>query len=413
MYELLMFVFGIVLCILFVFLSAINLIILFSFFVRPKQVFFKPNVSIVVPVYNEEKNIKSCLESIFASDYQRKKIEVIIVDDGCTDNTVAIAKEFKSVIIIKNHHNGKADALSKGIMQAKNEFIITLDADTIIEKNCIKTIVMHMHEPDVGAVCGFTKVRNKNSFLCWFQNIEYAYNNLVREGFSRLFKYSIWFHGATSCYRASAIKKAGYLKSDTLSEDLDVSFKMCKYGFRTVNAGYAFSKTFVPENLTGFILQRTRWYAGVFQCLKKHKSLFNLKSYFSVLFIFINQFWWLFFAIISFPMFLLQILYWFPQATSFANVALYFFRWFSLAGPVYVVYNLPVWGFSIYNFFGVMSGIITSLFLFISWFVSKDTAFLKVFFAVFFYFPYTILINFCFVISIFRYKFYKESFFIR
>lgn len=414
MYELIMLSSGILLGFMFIFLLFTNSIIIFSWFIKKNNIHFEPKVSIVIPAYNEENNIKNCLNSIFNSNYPKEKFEIIVVDDGSTDKTAIAAKTFNQVKIVSGSHKGKSEALNLGFKQASNEFIITIDADTILEKDCIKNIVLPMINKSVGAISGATKVKNKHSVLGAFQNIEYFYNNLVRHSFSVLFGHTIWFHGAICCYRKSALKKAGYLKTDTLAEDLDISIAMYRKGYSTLSINNACAHTIAPQNLHNFMNQRSRWSAGVLQTLNKHKDLLNPKSSPALLFTFVNQMWWSLFAFISFPMFLLQIIYWMPSSSAdFVSFGLYFLRWFSLLGPFYVVYNLPQWGFSIYNFFGVMSGLLTALFIIISLVIFKEKVLFKNAFALFFYFPYTILLNASVILSVFRYKFYKQSFFIR
>ncbi len=92
-----------------------------------------PNISIVMPVYNEEEKIEKCIKSIREQDYPQEKIEIVFVDDDSTDRSVEIAKKFK----IKLVRNGKRDydiGKSLGIQNAKGEYIMFLDADNILTK---------------------------------------------------------------------------------------------------------------------------------------------------------------------------------------------------------------------------------------------------------------------------------------
>ncbi|MCK4433705.1 MAG: glycosyltransferase, partial [Methanomicrobia archaeon] len=101
-----------------------------------------PSVSVIIPAYNEENNIEKCLNSIKTQDYPKNKLEILIVDDGSTDNTRdVITNGFKYVHLYKNGHNGKAFALNTGIKEAKGDIIITMDADTVLEKTAIKEMV--------------------------------------------------------------------------------------------------------------------------------------------------------------------------------------------------------------------------------------------------------------------------------
>lgn len=400
-----------IMIVLFCVISCTNLVVMSSWFMKKKESSFKPKVSIVIPVFNEEKNIGNCLDSVFASEYPKKLFEVIVVDDGSTDNTLGVVKKFKSVCIIHSSHAGKSVVLNKGIMAAKNEFIVTLDADTVLDQDCLKKIVSPMVDQDVGAVSGITKVQNPHSFLGMFQCVEYFYNNLVRRAFSRVFNHTVWFHGAIACYKKRALAQVNYFKAETLAEDLDVSMEMSRHGYRTVHAD-AVAHTRVPVSFSGLLSQRIRWSVGVFQSLQKNKSVLPKLSP-AWFFVRLNQWWWSLFAIVSFPLFALQIAYWFPQSGSIIDVSAYIARWFSLWGPAYVIYKLPVWGVSAYSIFGVLAGIVTTIFMFIAISTSEKHWRLQHFVALFFYFPYTLLLNVGMIVSVFSYKFYKGAFFIR
>jgi len=147
--------------------------------------------------------------------------------------------------------------------------------------------------------------------------------------------------------------------------------------------------------------------------LGKNKKMFSLKSNPSILFLFISQYWWTLFALAFFPLIAYQIYYWLPYNTqSISSVFMYLFRWFSLAGPVYVLYKIPVWGVSFYNIFGVLSGIMSVSFIVWAVYMFKDKLDLKNIAGIFFYFPYTIVLNAIIVASVVMNIFLKKECFI-
>ena len=91
----------------------------------------------------------------------------------------------------------------------------------------------------------------------------------------------------------------------------------------------------------------------------------------------------------------------------------YFFRWFSLLGPVYVLYKIPEWGINYWAIFGVLSGIISTIMIIIALRLFKDTSTIRNIAAVFFYFPYTILLNIIIAFSIIRYHLSPQRYFVR
>ncbi|MEA2037004.1 MAG: glycosyltransferase [Nanoarchaeota archaeon] len=400
--------------VLFAFLMFIFVVFLASRFKNKDYDDFEPNLSVIIPTFNEEKNIKQCLDSVYNSTYPKEKMEVFVVDDGSTDSTVEIANAFKEVKVLKQDHKGKSEALNLGTSKAKYDFILGIDADTFIEKECIKEIVKPLKNREVGATTGVSNVRNKNSIIGIFQNIEYHYNNLIRNSFSKLFNNGIWFFGALACYRKSTLEEIGFFKIDTLTEDMDTALEIKKAGYTTINVHNATGSTFVPKTIKELYHQRARWWMGVLQSLVKNRKLFSYKASPAILFLFINQFWWTFYSFLSLPAIIYQVNYWLPYNTgSFLSLSGYLFRWFSLLGPVYVIYKIPVWGLSFYSFFGVLSGIISAFLIIVSIKMFKDKLNFKNIFAIFFYFPYTIVLNMIVLLSLLRFRFWENKFFIR
>lgn len=405
---------GALFLIVFAFLFFVFAIFLISRFKKVSFVDFKPAISIIIPAYNEEKNIKQCLDSIKNSDYSKNKTEIIVIDDGSTDKTREIVKKYEDVKLLRQNHLGKTEALNLGTKKAKHDFVVTIDADTIVEKEFLREIIKPFSDETIGAATGNSKVQNRNTMLGSFQNVEYHLNNLIRHSFSNVFNNGIWFFGALACYRKSVLKKIGFFKKDSLAEDVDIALEIKKGGYKVFNASSACGYTVVPKNLKELYSQRARWWVGVLQSLTKNRDMFSLKACPSITFLFINHFWWTFYAFVFFPVIGYQVNYWLPyNSANFVSVFSYLFRWFSLSGPLYVIYKIPEWGLSFYSFFGVLSGIISSVMIISSIKIFKDKLDFKNLLAVFFFFPYTIILNTFIIISVLRFKTWKNFYFIK
>jgi hypothetical protein len=137
----------------------------------------KQRVSIVVPAYNEEKNISKCIEAILKQDFIGKT-EIIIVNDGSTDGTGEIASRYPVQLMNLQTNRGKAYALNTGIAEAKGGIIVFSDSDSEMSKSAVTELVKCLDDhPDVEAVAGNVLIKNsdgEHNVLRAFQEIEYV-----------------------------------------------------------------------------------------------------------------------------------------------------------------------------------------------------------------------------------------------
>jgi glycosyltransferase involved in cell wall biosynthesis len=231
-----------------------------------------PKISIIIPAYNEEKVIKKTIESIIETQYPRK--EIILVNDGSTDNTLDVAKQFKDKIIILHKENGgKASALNYGLVYAKGEIIVIVDADTIIGRSALKEIVKGFDIDDhVAAVAGNIKVRNRVNWITKCQALEYLIGiQVIRRAFDR-FGSILIIPGALGAFRKSCIHDTGVYGKETLVEDFDQTVKLLKAGLITQGSVKAVAYTEAPTTFSDFAKQRKRWYRGNIQVFQRHSD---------------------------------------------------------------------------------------------------------------------------------------------
>ena len=241
--------------------------------VRPVDSF--PLISLIVPAFNEEITIKKSIQSLIDLDYPN--YEIIVVDDGSTDGTLSIAKEFQKskVKVIHQANSGKSNALNNGIKNSTGEIIVTVDADTNLEKDSLKKISARFAKnKQIGAVAGNVKVIPENSIMNIIQGTEYTVGiNLVRKAQSMLGCVMI-VPGPIAALKREAVEKVGLFSSDTFAEDFDITMKILEQGYKVEYEDTAISYTDAPKNLEDFMKQRRRWYRGMLQVLDKHRSLY-------------------------------------------------------------------------------------------------------------------------------------------
>jgi cellulose synthase/poly-beta-1,6-N-acetylglucosamine synthase-like glycosyltransferase/peptidoglycan/xylan/chitin deacetylase (PgdA/CDA1 family) len=230
-----------------------------------------PDVSIIVPAYNEQQGIAACLRSLAVVDYP--DLDIVVVDDGSTDNTAAVVAglALPNVRLLRQPNSGKPTALGNGIRLARHDILALVDADTVFEPDALRALVAPFAQDEVGAVSGNTKVGNRRGMLGRWQHIEYVMGlNLDRRMFDVLHCMPT-VPGAIGAFRREALEEVGGITDDTLAEDTDLTMAICRAGWRVTYAADARAWTEVPVTLGQLWRQRYRWCYGTMQAMWKHR----------------------------------------------------------------------------------------------------------------------------------------------
>ncbi|UUU43351.1 bifunctional polysaccharide deacetylase/glycosyltransferase family 2 protein [Streptomyces sp. NBC_00162] len=228
-------------------------------------------VSVIVPAYNEKECIANTLKSLAQSTHP---IEIIVVDDGSTDNTSEIAESLgmPNVRVIRQENAGKPAALNNGVRNARYDIIVMMDGDTVFEPDTVGQLVQPFADPRVGAVAGNAKVGNRDTVIGAWQHIEYVMGfNLDRRMYD-LLRCMPTIPGAIGAFRRDAVLEVGGMSEDTLAEDTDITIAMHRAGWRVVYQEHAKAWTEAPGSLKQLWSQRYRWSYGTMQALWKHRK---------------------------------------------------------------------------------------------------------------------------------------------
>lgn len=233
-------------------------------------------VSVLIAAYNEEKVISETLAALLSTTYAGE-LEILVVDDGSTDQTALIVAAMASreprLRLRRQANAGKATALQNGLAALSHDLVICLDADTQFEPSTIFELVCPLNDPAVGAVSGRARVGNAKPLVARFQSLEYTCGfNLDRRAYHQLNCITV-VPGAVSALRKSAVLAVGGISTDTLAEDTDLTLSLHKGGFKVYYAPRAVAWTEAPETIRAFAKQRFRWAFGTLQCLWKHRDL--------------------------------------------------------------------------------------------------------------------------------------------
>nr|WP_277351855.1 bifunctional polysaccharide deacetylase/glycosyltransferase family 2 protein [Arthrobacter sp. SF27] len=244
-----------------------------------------PLVSVILPVFNEEPVILKTLQALKNSDYTA--MEVIAVNDGSTDNTLAVMNEFArdwpGLRVLTQANGGKSAASNFGIAMARGEIIVTLDGDTLFESQTVRMLARHFCDPDggdrVGAVAGHVKVGNRRNLLTAWQSLEYISGICVTRMAEGLVGAISIVPGACAGWRKEALDVVGGYSHDTMAEDADLTLCIQRLGYRIVQENKAVAWTEAPMTVSGLAKQRLRWTYGNIQALRKHYTMILRPKY--------------------------------------------------------------------------------------------------------------------------------------
>ena len=243
---------------------------------RRKIVFAEPTqtVSVLIAAYNEEGVIVRTLQSILASDYPLKQI--IVIDDGSKDRTSEVISEAFAddprIVCVRQENGGKASALNNAIGLAEGDVLVCVDADTQLQPSAVRLLVRHFDDSQVGAVAGNVRVGNITNLLTRWQSVEYTSSqNVDRRAYALLNAITV-VPGAIGAWRREAVVNAGGYLTDTLAEDMDLTWRLRQAGYELETESEAVAFTEAPDGIKPFFKQRFRWAYGTLQCLWKHKK---------------------------------------------------------------------------------------------------------------------------------------------
>ncbi len=241
-----------------------------------------PSVTVIVPCYNEESTVIKTVESLLSLDYPKDKLQILIVNDGSTDNTLDIVlSRFKNHEQIKIHHKengGKHSALNFAISHAETELISCLDADSFVEKETLKRMIPFFENRETMAVIPSVKIWEPKSILQHIQKVEYSWGIFLRRLLSSLNALYVT-PGPFSIFRTKVFKELGGYKHAHHTEDMEMAMRMQKNGYKIVNSHSAFVYTVGPEKLKGLYKQRVRWTYGFLNNVIDYKDMFFNKKF--------------------------------------------------------------------------------------------------------------------------------------
>lgn len=242
---------------------------------------FKPDklVTIQLPLYNEMYVIERLINSVCEIDYPKDKMEIQVLDDSTDETTTIVAKivEEKKKLgfdishIRRGSREGyKAGALKEGMKIAKGEFIAIFDADFIPQKEFLKKTLSYFTDDKVGMVQSrWEHLNGDYSIITKAQALALDGHFVIEQTVRNKSGFFINFNGTGGVWRKKCIEDAGNWHADTLTEDLDLSYRAQLIGWRFVFLKDFTSPAELPSEINALKAQQFRWTKGAVETAKK------------------------------------------------------------------------------------------------------------------------------------------------
>jgi biofilm PGA synthesis N-glycosyltransferase PgaC len=245
---------------------------------------YKPKVSVIVPAWNEGVGVLKTVESALRNGYDN--VEVVLVNDGSTDDSDQLIKEYiaklkksddrhlaKRLNYVYKENAGKGVALNTGIEIATGDIILTVDADSALERGSIRNLTKYFMDPEIMAVVGNVEVVNATSLIGLAQKLEYFFGFYNKRAHALMGAEYI-FGGACAAFRSDVFKQIGLFDTENKTEDIEMSMRTKFHGMKSTYAEDVICYTEGASDLNGLVAQRIRWKKGRLDTFKKYRPMF-------------------------------------------------------------------------------------------------------------------------------------------
>lgn len=242
-----------------------------------------PIITVQLPLFNERYVATRLIDAACALDYPADRLEIQVLDDSTDDTTARCAEAIKAhqakgidiKLIHRTDRTGyKAGALHEGMLVARGELLAIFDADFVPQPQFLRQVVDHFTDPGVGMVqARWAHINRDFSLLTRAQALfldgHFVIEHTARNRSGRFFN----FNGTAGLWRRQAIEDGGGWQHDTLTEDLDLSYRVQLQGWRFLFLRDVTVPSEIPVEMNAFKAQQHRWAKGSIQTAKKLLSV--------------------------------------------------------------------------------------------------------------------------------------------
>lgn len=233
-------------------------------------------ISILIPAHNEEESIEACVKSCLSQT--RRPDEIVVVNDGSTDKTAEILAGFGElirVVTIPQATGNKSYAQEIGLGFITGDVFIATDGDTFLDRNFVKRVEEDfLADPRIKSVSGYVKSLKYN-WLTACREIDYIFGQDLNKTVQANLSYLFVIPGCAGAFYTEVFRKYVRFDHDTLTEDLDFTYKFHLNYFKIKFDKKAICYTQDPFTLKSYINQMRRWYGGGWQNLRKNLRILS------------------------------------------------------------------------------------------------------------------------------------------
>lgn len=234
-----------------------------------------PAVTILVPIFNEEKTVEKTIASLLNLNYPKEKLFISIVDDGSIDNTWNLIQRYKNlpnISLYQKENGGKFTALNHGIDNCKTNFVGCLDADSEVHPDALLHIIPNFKNSEIMAVTPSMKIKSPDNIIQLMQNAEYNMGIFLRK-IMGLIDAQYVTPGPFSIFRKQVFEKIGNYRHAHNTEDLEMALRMQNSHMKITCEDKAIVYTVGPRTFPKLYKQRVRWTGGFIQNTLDYKHM--------------------------------------------------------------------------------------------------------------------------------------------
>jgi cellulose synthase/poly-beta-1,6-N-acetylglucosamine synthase-like glycosyltransferase len=234
---------------------------------------YEPTVAIVVPLFNEGEGIYRTVLSLLQQQYPPEKLEIVVVDDCSTDDSLAwahrAAEGRPQVRVIASPQNqGKRKAINLGVRSTEAEIIVSVDSDVVVDPQAVRQLVARFVSPEIAAVGGRTFVVNRgDNWLTKMVEVKFYFAQEWLKDLERTFRSVMCLSGCLTAYRRHVLLELEPILENRAilgvpikyGEDRFLTRQIVKAGYQTVFTTAAYCETAAPRNLPAYFSQQLRW----------------------------------------------------------------------------------------------------------------------------------------------------------